>query len=70
MSEPLDVFVLLGRDNYDWIGQTPNYHDAALLIRNYGKEGVFFVHSEVTGCRTFFASSNGNLVQFPGKPRD
>jgi hypothetical protein len=63
MSEPLDVFVVVGKENYDWIGHAQSYDEAALLIRKFGKDGTFFVHSQTTGRRTFFTASKVGIIQ-------
>jgi hypothetical protein len=70
MTEPLDVFVVVGKENYDWIGHAQSYEEATALIRKCGKEGTFFVHSQTTGRRTFFTASTAGIIQLPGKPRD
>ena len=69
MSEPLDVFVVIAKDKYEWIGYARSYDEAIALIRKVRRPGTFFVHSQITGRRTFFqAAPDSSIVQLPGPP--
>lgn len=69
MTEALDIFVLRGKDSYDWIAFANTYEEAVSSIRKHGRPGTFFAHCQITGRRTFFqVGSDFKVVQLPGRP--
>jgi hypothetical protein len=69
MADALDVLVVLAKDDFHWIGFAHTYDEAISVIRKHEKPGLFLVHSQITGRRTFFqAGSTPDIVQLPGPP--
>jgi hypothetical protein len=73
MTAPLDVFVLNGQNNYVWLCCAGTDDQAVNLIREKGpgRSGVFFVHSQPTGNRTFYRTESGvGVIQLEEPPRE
>jgi hypothetical protein len=69
MADSLDVLVVLGKEDFQWIGFAHSYEEAISVIRKHGRSGLFLVHSQITGRRTFFeAGSASEIVRLPGPP--
>jgi hypothetical protein len=58
MDVSLDVFAILGEDNFLWIGCARTDNEAVELMRMKGltKAERFFIHSQKTGRRTFYCA--------------
>jgi hypothetical protein len=69
MADSLDVLMVLGKEDFQWIGFARSYDEAEGVIRKHGKPGTFMVHSQTTGRRTFYkAEAGAELVQLTGPP--
>jgi len=69
MADSLDVLVVIGKDDFHWIGFARTYDEAEAVIRKHGKPGTYFVHSQTMGRRTFYKSESGSgIVQLTGPP--
>jgi hypothetical protein len=69
MADSLDVLVMIGKDDFQWIGFARTYDEAESVIRKHGKPGTYFVHSQTTGRRTFYkADAESGIVQLTGPP--
>jgi len=56
MPASLNIFVVLERKNYLWLGRKHTIHEALSLISVVGfkKPGLFFIHSQSTGDKFFY----------------
>lgn len=69
MADSLDVLVMIGKDDFQWIGFARTYDEAEIVIRKHGKLGTFLVHSQTTGRRTFYkVESATEIVRLLGPP--
>ena len=69
MADSLDDLVMIGKDDFQWIGFARTYDEAEAVIRKHGKPGTYFVHSQTTGRRTFYKADAGSgIVQLAGPP--
>jgi hypothetical protein len=69
MADSLDVLVETGKNDFQWIGFVRTYDEAVGVIRKHGKTGLFLVHSQGTGRKTYFrAESEDQVVQLIGPP--
>jgi hypothetical protein len=69
MADSLDVLVVLGKEDFQWIGFARTYDEAEGVIRKHGQPGTYFVHSQTTGRRTFYkVESAPEIVQLTGPP--
>ena len=65
MAESLDVFAVLGNEEYLWIGCVFTKDDAIRLISERGLQipaASFLVRSQRTGNRTFYKTGHNNTV--------
>jgi hypothetical protein len=66
MEAPLDVFAILGEESFLWIGCARTDKEAVELMRTQRltKADRFFIHSQSTGCRTFYSAvRDSGIVQ-------
>jgi hypothetical protein len=69
MADSLDVLVMLGKEDFQWIGFARTYDEAEGVIRKHGKPGTYFVHSQTTGRRTFYKiEAAPEIVRLAGPP--
>jgi hypothetical protein len=69
MADALDVLAVLDKDDFHWIGFARTHDEAASVIRNHGRPGLFLVHSQITGRKIYFrAESPTSIVQLTGPP--
>jgi hypothetical protein len=71
MTAPFDIFAINGTGSYIWLGCARTDNEALELIRAAGSKGpgVFFIHSQRTGKRSFYrAAPEADVVQVEKPP--